>query len=83
MAAVLGVHGVNRALHAALLRGGLGVDGGHLHYGVLPLSQLHLLLAVVCRVQQRARLIQLRGERGALSAWQTRRDASRRSPPRS
>ena len=83
MAVVLGVPGVNRALHAALLRGGLGNDGGHLHHGVLPLSQLRLLLAVVRRVQQRACLVQLRGERGALSAWQTRRDAARRSPPRS
>ena len=83
VAVVLGVHGVNRALHAALLRGGLGVDGSHLHHGVLRLGQLRLVLAVVRRVQQRARLIQLRGERGALSAWQTRRDASRRSPPRS
>ena len=69
MAVVLGVHGVNRALHAALLRGGLGVDGGHLHHGVLRLSQLRLLLAMVRRVQQRARLVQLRGERGAPSAW--------------
>ena len=83
MAVVLGVPGVNRALHAALLRGGLGNDGGHLHHGVLPLSQLRLLLAVVCRIQQRACLVQLRGERGALSAWQTRRDAACGSPPRS
>ena len=54
MAVVLGVPGVNRALHAALLRGGLGNDGGHLHHGVLPLSQLRLLLAVVQSPESRS-----------------------------
>merc|ERR1719512_380663 len=57
----LGLHGVQSALHTALVSGGAGVDGGHLVDSVPGLAQLGLglPLAALGRVQQSSGLLDL------------------------